>query len=69
MKNNRLTNSEIHELKMVVDRLRELACMHNANFGFGDDEFDKYIKDTIRPYMSWFKCEAFKIEEILNSNI
>lgn len=65
MKNNRLTNSEIIALRQVAERIRELASMENANFG---KEKDKLIKDGVRPYMTWFVCEASEIEKILNSN-
>ena len=65
MKNNRLTNAEIHELRECVERIRELASMENANFSF-DEEEDKKIKESVRLYMFWFATVASKIELILN---
>lgn len=68
MKNNRLTNSEVIELRSVVERLRNLADMENALFS-SNLEKDLLIKNGVRPYMMWFKCEAYTIEKILDSNI
>lgn len=64
MKNNRLTNAEIHVLSECVERIRELASMENASFS-GNEEEDKKIKESVRPYMLWFTNVASKIELIL----
>lgn len=65
MKNNRLTNKEIIELRMIVDRIRELASLENAKFGC-TEEFDIETKKRIKPYMFWFSGQASKLQQILD---
>ena len=69
MKNNRLTKDEVVMLWDVVERIRELSSMERASFACGDIEKDAVIREGVRPYMSWFNVEAYKIEKILNSNL
>lgn len=61
MKNNRLTNSEVIELRDTIQRIRDLASLQNCCY-------DDKIKKTVRPYLMWFEVEAMKIETILDSD-
>lgn len=66
MKNNRLKNYEVVELRNCVDEIRHFASMENASFGRGNDEIDRLVKENVRLYMHWFNSIATKIESILD---
>lgn len=64
MKNQRLSKDEITKLKDIENRLHELSSLERACFS-SSKEKDDYIKDTIKPYMLWFKSIAYELKEIL----
>lgn len=66
MKNQRLTQNEIIELRNSVDEIRHFASMESASFGRGNEEIDRLVKENVRLYMHWFNSIATKIESILD---
>lgn len=68
-KNERLggnmTNLEKEALNTLAERLRSLASLENAGFN-ADKEKDEAIKKAIKPYMLWFECLSYDIEEVIN---
>ena len=67
MKNNRLRNCEVIELRKCVEEIRHFASMESARFGHGNDEIDKLVKEEVKLYMRWFNSVANKIEFILDN--
>lgn len=67
MKNNRLTNREVYELREVSKDIKELIKMETTSFTH-DKEKDEYIKKTIRLWLNWFDNAARKIDDILETD-
>ena len=62
MKNNRLTNDELMQLKESAKEIRRLVSMKGCSFR---DEKTIDIK-MLKIWLQWFGVEAYKIESIVN---
>ncbi len=60
-----MKKSEKQQIKAQIDRIRHLASLESASFSM-EEEKDEEIKNTIKPYMSWFLIVARQLEELLN---
>lgn len=65
MKNNRLTNQEIFELRSAAEEIKRLCKMETARFSY-DAEKDAEIKKSIKSWLGWFESEAEKIQKIIS---
>lgn len=61
-----MTNGEKQAILTAAQRINALASLENAGFDF-DKSHNEYIKDKIRPYMSWFELVAEYLEELANA--
>lgn len=61
-----MNKTEKEALKVTAARIRHLASMETADFG-RSAEYDKTIKDGVRPYMMWFECVASHIEALADA--
>jgi hypothetical protein len=64
MKNNRLTNMEIFQIKESAEEIKRLCKLETASFS-PDKEKDEEIKNAIKPWLMWFEIEAQKINSII----
>ena len=61
-----MTSKEKEAIKYATKRIKSLASLENAGFGF-DKEKDAETKQTIRPYMMWFEIVANYLEALANA--
>ena len=64
MKNQRLTQNEVYELREAAKEIHQLVKMEQTSFSF-DKGKDEEVKRTIKPWLVWFDVQADKIDEIL----
>ena len=59
-----MTKLEKEVLQVLAKRIHSLASLENANFNMNEEK-DKEIKKTIKPYMMWFESVAFDLEKVI----
>lgn len=62
-----MTKSEKETLLCVARKIRYYASLKNASFSHNEEK-DKDVKNSIRPYMCWLEICANDIEEIVEAD-
>lgn len=62
MKNNRLTNTEIHQIKEAAKEIIRLAELKSASF----KDMESVDIRTLKLWLQWFTCEATIISSIVD---
>lgn len=62
MKNNRLTNTEIHQIKEAAKEIIRLAKLKSASF----KDMESVDIRTLKLWLQWFTCEATTISSIVD---
>ena len=63
MKNNRLTNGEVLEIREAIAEIKELASMKNCGF-----KNEKLVEiDRLKGWLMWFDVNINKIDKIIEN--
>lgn len=60
-----MTKQEKVILQNYANRINQLASLERACFT-ANKEKDKEVKNTIKPYMTWFEIVAMDIQELID---